>query len=131
MTQPSEYPQSAGRKRHAFARLLLEITLVMVFVMIMTYSPGSHNSNKRLDIKSADNGKGGGAGLAHTTIRVTSQGFILNGGEMLDRETLTGRLETPGGTDLLLRIEPGDAMHENLRWLLAKAGESHEIELEL
>ena len=54
------YPE-VSRKRHAFARIFLEITLVMIFVMIMTYSPGKHNDRDNLlQVSSQSQGKGQG-----------------------------------------------------------------------
>lgn len=124
-----DFPTANNQRRQAFARILLEVTLVMVFVMIISWSPGSNNSNKRLDIKSAtDNTHGQEIELAHTTLLVTSEGYILDG-EQLNKESLLVRLADDGNK--LLRVEPGETMHEKLHWLLANASETHEIQLQL
>ena len=119
------------RKKHAFSRIFLEVTLVVIFVFIMTYSPGKNSRlNDPLKISSKKNGTGNGIDMEHTTIKVTPEGFIIDG-KLLEHDEITAYLENQGFDLPVLRIEPADAIHENLRWLLNSAKKSHEIELAL
>ncbi len=127
-----DYYKRPARKRSTFSRIFLEVSLTMIFVFIMTYSPGKNNSSSPdlLEISSQESKTGQGQDLKHANIQVTSNGFIFNG-KALNREDVARFLEGEGKDLPLLRIEPDQTMHENLRWLLNTAGNSHEIELAL
>jgi hypothetical protein len=116
-----------------FARLFLEVTLVMIFVFVMTYHKG-HSSGAAVDpLKIKSNkpaAEGQKAALDITTIEVTASGFIVNG-KSYTREALVAYLNGEGQRTPLVSIQPGHSMTEDLRWLLDTAGKTHDIELAL
>ena len=71
------------KRRNTFGRLLLEITLTMIFIMILTFSPGkNHNDSYRLvevrDKKISEN-SGPDHSFKSAIIKITEQGYVYKG----------------------------------------------------